>query len=108
VGKLEADWNEYIEEYNSLYHYGRSGKRRLNNSTDPEDTPAPPSMDALEIILFDDDGYQPDCPWKTYDFNEDNLSRGNLNRVSKRNNDDLDVYGNHSKCKGKIECSKLI
>jgi hypothetical protein len=43
--KLEAEWNEYIEEYNLLYHYGRSRERKLNPSTHPEDMPALPSMD---------------------------------------------------------------
>ncbi len=74
-----------------MYHFGRSRKRKLNNSTDQEDMPALPSMNVSEIMLVDDNDYQPDYPWKTYDFNDDDLSIQNLNRVSFGNNDDLDV-----------------
>ncbi len=89
--KVEAEWNEYIEEYDSLHHYGSSRKRRLNNSTNLEDMPALPSTDVSKIMLVDYDDYQPDCSWKTHDFNNDDLSRCNLKRVSYRNNYDLDV-----------------
>jgi hypothetical protein len=74
-----------------LYHYGRSRKRKLNNNTNPEDMPALPSMDLLEVMLFDNGDYQPDCPWKAYEFGEDDLLKGNLNRVGYGNNDDSDV-----------------
>jgi hypothetical protein len=59
-------------------------------------------------MLFDNDDYQPNFPWKTYGFDEDELSRGYLNRVSYGNNDDSDVKGNHIKCNGKSEYSKHI
>ncbi len=53
--------------------------------------PALPSMDLLEVMLFDNGDYQPDCPWKAYEFGEDDLLKGNLNRVGYGNNDDSDV-----------------
>jgi len=87
--KLESEWNDYIEEYNSLCFSGRSRKRKLNNSTDPKDMPSLPTMDVSEIMLVDDEDYQPDCPWKTFDYNDDDKPRKNLNRVS-YGNDDLD------------------
>jgi hypothetical protein len=49
-----------------LYFYGRSRKKKLNDSTDSEDMPLfPPPTEAMEIMLDDDDDYMPDCPWKS-------------------------------------------
>jgi hypothetical protein len=88
--QLETEWNDYIEEYKSLYFYGRSRKRKMQNSTDSKDMPSLPSMDVSEIMLVDDDDYQPDCPWKMLDFDDDEQPRGTLNRVSRGNNYELD------------------
>jgi hypothetical protein len=69
--QLEAEWNEYIEDNNFLYFYGRSRKRKFNYSTDSEEMlPLPPPTQALEIRL-DDDDYMPDCPFKQHDFDYD-------------------------------------
>ncbi len=87
--KLESEWNDYFEEYNLLYFSGRSRKRKLNNGVDPKDMSSLPTMDVSEIMLVDDEDYQPDCPWKTFDYNDDDKPRKNLNRVS-YGNDDLD------------------
>jgi hypothetical protein len=66
-----------------LYFYGRSRKRKLNYSTDSEDMPTLlPPMQALEIMLDDDDDYMPDCPWKRYGFDYDSPSSQYINRVS--------------------------
>jgi hypothetical protein len=54
----------------------------MNKSTDREDMPSLPSMDVCEIMLVDDDDYQPDCPWKMPDFDDDDQPRCTLNRVS--------------------------
>ncbi len=80
----------------------------MNHSIDPKDMPALPPMNVLEIMLVDNDDFQPGHPWKTYDFHDDDLSRRNLNRVSFGNNDDSDVKGNHRMCIGNREYSKLI
>jgi hypothetical protein len=49
------------------------------------------SINASEIMLVDNDDYQPDCPWKTSDFDDDEETRHTLNRgVSVGNNYDLD------------------
>ncbi len=56
--QLEAEWNEYIEDSNSLYFYRRSRKRKLNYSTNSEEMPPlPPPMQALEIRFDDDDDF---------------------------------------------------
>ncbi len=62
---MESEWNDYIEEYYLLYFFGRSRKRKLNDGTDPKDMPSLPTMDVSEIMLVDNEDYQPDCPWKT-------------------------------------------
>jgi hypothetical protein len=81
--QLEAAWNEYIEDKDSLYFYGRSRKKKLNYSTDSEEMPPlPPPMKALEIRLDDNDDYMPDCPWKQHDFDYDSPSGQYINRVS--------------------------
>jgi hypothetical protein len=86
--QLEAEWNEYIEDNNSLYFYGRSRKRKLNYSTDSEEMPPlPPPTQALEIRLDDDDDYMPDCPWKQHEFDYDSPSDQYINRVSLGGND---------------------
>ncbi len=73
---MEAEWIQYIEDNNSLYSYGRSRKRKLNNSTDSEDMPPlPPPTEAMEIMLDDDDDYMPDCPCKRHDYYDDSLAR---------------------------------
>jgi hypothetical protein len=41
--QLEEEWNEYIEDNDSLYFYERSRKRKLNYSTDSEEMPPLPS-----------------------------------------------------------------
>jgi hypothetical protein len=80
---LEAEWNEYIEDNDSLYFYRRSRKRKLNYSTDSKDMPPhPPPTQALEIRLDDDDDYMPDCPWKRHGFDYDSSSSQYINRVS--------------------------
>jgi hypothetical protein len=43
---LEAELNEYIEDNDSLYFYGRSRKRKLNYSTDSEEMPPTSSTNA--------------------------------------------------------------
>ncbi len=81
--RLEAEWNQYIEDNDSLYFYGRSRKRKLNNSTDSEDMlPLPLPTEAMEIMLDDDNDYMPDCPWKKHDSNDDSPSSQNINRIS--------------------------
>jgi hypothetical protein len=81
--RLEAEWNEYIEDNDSFYFYGRSRKRKLNYSTDSEEMPPlPPPMQALEIRLNDDDDFMPDCPWKQHEFHYDPPSGQYINRVS--------------------------
>jgi hypothetical protein len=78
--RLEEEWNEYIEENDSLYFYGRSRKRKSNYSTDSEEIhPLPPPMQALEI---DDDDHMPDCIWKQHGFDYDSPSGQYINRVS--------------------------
>jgi hypothetical protein len=69
--QLEAEWSDSIEECKSLYFNGRSRKRKMNNSTDSKDMPSLPSIDVCEIMLVEDDDYQPDCPWKMLGFNDD-------------------------------------
>jgi hypothetical protein len=76
--QLEADWKGYIEEYESLYFCGKSRKRKRNNSMDQRDMPTLPSMDACQIMLVNDDDYQPDCPWKMSDFDDDDQPRHTL------------------------------
>jgi hypothetical protein len=73
--KLGSEWNNYIEEYNLLYFPGRSRKRKLSDGTDPKDMPSLPTMDVSEIMLVDDEDYQPDCPWKTFDNNNNDKPR---------------------------------
>jgi hypothetical protein len=74
--QLEAEWIQYIEDNDSLYFYGRSRKRKLNNSTDSEDMPPLPlPTEAMEIMLDDDDDYMPDCPWKRHDYYDDSPAR---------------------------------
>jgi hypothetical protein len=92
--QLETEWNDYIEEYKSLCFYGRSRKRNMNNSTDSKDMPSLPSMDVCEIMLVDND-YQPDCPWKMPDFDDDDQPRCTLNKVSIGDNqlDDVEFEG---------------
>ncbi len=81
--QLEVEWNDYIEDNISLYFFGRSRKRKSNNSTDSEEmSPLPPPMQALEIRLDDNDGYMPDCPCKQHDFDYDSPSSQYINRVS--------------------------
>jgi hypothetical protein len=81
--QLEAEWNEYIEDNNSLYFYRRSKKRKFNYSTDSEEMPPlPPPIHALEIRLNDDDDYMPDCPWKQHDFDYDSPTGQCINGVS--------------------------
>ncbi len=85
---MEAEWNEYIGDNDSLYFYGRSRKSKLNYSTDPEEMPPlPPATQALEIRLNDDDEYMPDCPWKQHEFNYDSPSGQCIDRVSFGGND---------------------
>ncbi len=91
---MESEWNQYIEEYKSLYFSGRSRKRKLNDGTDHEDMPSLPTMDISEIMLVDDEDYQPDCPWKTFDNDDNDKPICNLNRVS---------YGNDDQDDGEIE-----
>ncbi len=80
---MEAEWNEYIEDNDSLYFYERSRKRKLNNSTVSEEMPPiPPPTQALEIRLDDDDDYMPNCTWKQHEFNCDSPSGQSINRVS--------------------------
>jgi hypothetical protein len=88
--QLEAEWSDYIEDYKSLNFYGRSRKRKMNNSTDSEDMPSLPSMDVCETMLVNNDYYQPDCPWKMPDFDDDDQPRRTLNRVSMGDNYELD------------------
>jgi hypothetical protein len=86
--QLEAEWNEYIEDNNSLYFYRRSRKRKLNYSTDCEDMPPLPTPTlALEIRLDANDDYMPDCPWKRHGFDNDSPSSQYMNRVSVGGND---------------------
>jgi hypothetical protein len=59
---LESEWNDHIEEYDSLSFSGRSRKRKLNDGTDPKDMQSLPTMDISEIMLVDNEDYQPDCP----------------------------------------------
>jgi hypothetical protein len=73
--KLESEWNDYIEAYNSLYLSGMRRKRKLNNDADPEDMQSLPTIDVSEIMLVDDEDYQPDCPCKTFDNNDNNKQR---------------------------------
>jgi hypothetical protein len=49
--------------------------------------PPLPSMDVSEIMLVEVADYQPDCPWKMFDNDDDHQPRGNLNRVRYGNND---------------------
>ncbi len=85
---MEAEWNEYIEDNDSLYFYGRSRKKKLNYSTDSEEMPPPsPPMQALKIRLDDNDDYMPDCPWKQHDFDYDSPSSQYINKVSLGGND---------------------
>jgi hypothetical protein len=65
-------------------------KRKRNNSSDREDMPSLLSMDVSEIILVDGDEYQPDCPWRMSDFNDDDQPRHTSNRFSLGNYYDLD------------------
>jgi hypothetical protein len=92
--KLESEWNDYIEEYNLLYFSGRSRKRKLNNGMDPEDMPSLSTKNVSEMMLVNNEDYQPDCPWKMFDNNEIDEPRQNLNRVS---------YGNDKWDNGEIE-----
>jgi len=86
--KLESEWNEYIEEYKLMYFSGKgSRKRKSTNGTNPQEMPTLPSMDVSEIMLVDDEDYEPDCPWKMFDNDDDHRPRQNLNRVSYGNND---------------------
>ncbi len=86
--RLEAEQNEYIEDNDSLYFYGRSRKRKFNYSTDSEDMPPLPApTQALEIRLDDNDDYMPDCPWKRHGFDDDSPSSQYINRVSLGDND---------------------
>ena len=62
----------------------------MNNSTDSEDMPSLPSMDVCETMLVNNDYYQPDCPWKMPDFDDDDQPRRTLNRVSMGDNYELD------------------
>jgi hypothetical protein len=54
-----------------------------------------PRIDVSEIMLVDNEGYQPDCPWKTFDNNDNAKPRQNLNKVSFGNNDwdDREIEG---------------
>ncbi len=80
---MEAEWNEYTEDNNSLYFYRRSRKRKLNYSMDSEDMPPLPTpTQAFEIRLINDDDYMSDCPWKQYGFEDDSPSSQYINRVS--------------------------
>ncbi len=73
---MEAEWNQYIEDNDSLYFYGRSRKRKSNDSTDAEDIPPlPPPTEAMEKMLDDDNDYMPDCPWKRHDYDDDSPAR---------------------------------
>jgi hypothetical protein len=46
--QLEAEWNEYIEDKDSLYFYGRSRKRKFSYTTDSEEMPPlPPPTQAF-------------------------------------------------------------
>jgi hypothetical protein len=74
--QLEAEWNQYIEDNDSLYFYRRSRKRKLNDSTNSEDMlPLPLPTEAMEIKLDDDNDYMPDCPWKKHDSYDDSPAR---------------------------------
>ncbi len=74
--QLEAEWIQYIEDNNSFYSYGRSRKRKLNNSTNSEYMPPLPlPTETMEIMLDDDDDYMPDCPWKRHDYYDDSPAR---------------------------------
>jgi hypothetical protein len=85
---LEAECNEYTEDNNSLYFYGRSRKRKLNYSTESEVMPPlPPPTQALEIRLDDNDDYMPDCPWQQHDFDYNSPSGQYIDRVSLGDND---------------------
>jgi hypothetical protein len=69
---LEVEWNQYTEDNDSLYFYGRSRKRKLNNSMDFEDMPPLPlPTEAMEIMLDADYDYIPDCPWNKHYSNND-------------------------------------
>ncbi len=86
--KLESEWNEYIEEYESIYFSGKgSRKRKSNDDTDPQEMPPLPSMDVSEIMVVDNEDYEPYCPWKMFDNDDDHRPWQNLNRVSYGNND---------------------
>jgi hypothetical protein len=63
------------------------GRGKLNNGTDPKDMPSLPTMDVSGIMLVDIEDYQPGCPWKAFDNNDNDEPRQNLNRVSYGNND---------------------
>ncbi len=45
--------------------------------------------------MVDNEDYQPDCPWKMFDNNDNDKPRQNLNRVSYGNNDwdDREIEG---------------
>ncbi len=80
---MESEWNEYIEEYEYMYFLGKgSRKMKSNNGTDPQEMPTLPSMDVSEIMLVDDEDYEPDCPWKIFGNDDDHWPQQNLNRVS--------------------------
>ncbi len=69
---MKKEWNQYIEDNNSLYFYGRSRKRKLKDCTDSEDMPLLPlPAEAMEIMLDANDDYMPDCPWKRRDFDNE-------------------------------------
>jgi hypothetical protein len=79
---LEVEWNQYIEDNDSLYFYGRSRKKKLNNSMDFKDMPPLPlPTEAMEIMLDANYDYMPDCPWKKHS-NYDSPSSQNINRIS--------------------------
>jgi hypothetical protein len=85
---LESEWNEYIEENESMYFSDKgSRKKKSNNGTNPQEMPTLPSMVVSEIMLVDDEDYEPDCPWKMFDNNDDDRPQQSLNRVSYGNND---------------------
>ncbi len=64
----------------------------MNDGTDPKDMPPLATMNVSEIMLVDNEDYQPDCPWKTFDNNDNDKPRRNLNRVS-HGKDDWDDRG---------------
>ena len=55
MGLLEAEWNTYVKENDSIYLYGRSRKRKSNDSADYEDMPQLQLKTEVSEIFLDDD-----------------------------------------------------